>query len=258
MPWGLAPPESPPTWTLKLPFLSQLIAEGMWLDTRRKTKCGTDDVPVRRRTEERGMVEERESLECGDRPQNGSTKEAGTILDADKIASEWAGDAERSNRTERCVNAVDERDFLTLAMMSVQHSVAHRPHIGEGIKPNKEGSNDIGRQRNCVVTVRWAKKDRWALRDGTTIQKHNLDAIQKTLHSWWTRKVAHLVGMFADYAKHIFREHNQEADHLANLETEGQRKVTSESGGNTEEWKAVRGCWDGCQKEDGRSGCGRC
>ena len=36
---------------------------------------------------------------------------------------------------------------------------------------------------------------------------------------------------------HIFREHNQEADHLANLGTEGKTKIAMEGVKNTEEWK---------------------
>ena len=55
--------------------------------------------------------------------------------------------------------------------------------------------------------------------------------------------------MIDDYVKHIFTEHNQETDHLANLETEGRRKFTTEGVKNAEEWKAVRGCWDGSKKK---------
>ena len=44
-----------------------------------------------------------------------------------------------------------------------------------------------------------------------------------------------------DNVKHIFREHNQEADDLVNLVNEGQRKITIEGVKNTEDWKAVRG-----------------
>ena len=53
--------------------------------------------------------------------------------------------------------------------------------------------------------------------------------------------------------KHIFREHNQEADHLANLGVDGQRKITVEKWNNTENWKAVRSFWDVSTKTDGRS-----
>ena len=59
-----------------------------------------------------------------------------------------------------------------------------------------------------------------------------------------------------DDVKHIFREHNQEADHLANLGTEEQKHITVEGVKSTEAWKAIPGNWDGSKKEDGRGGCG--
>ena len=86
--------------------------------------------------------------------------------------------------------------------------------------------------------------------------KAETEATQKTLRSWWRRKVAYLVRMIDDYVNHIFREHNQEADHLANLGVKGQRKITVDKGDNTENWKAVRGFWDGSKKTGGRCGCG--
>ena len=111
-----------------------------------------------------------------------------------------------------CQNAVHKRDFVTIAMMSVKHSRSHRPQTGKIIKPNKErkrpmklGPPDLS--NNYVVTVMCSK-------NGSMCTKYeiNIGQIQKTLHS----------------LTHIFREHNQEADRLANLVSEGRRKVTSE------------------------------
>ena len=42
-----------------------------------------------------------------------------------------------------------------------------------------------------------------------------------------------------DYVKHIFREHNQEADLLVNMGAEGQRKIVIDKCSNSESWKAV-------------------
>ena len=53
--------------------------------------------------------------------------------------------------------------------------------------------------------------------------KETIGRIQKTLHSWRKRKVTYLVGVVDDNVKHVLREHNQEADHRANLGAEGQR-----------------------------------
>ena len=55
--------------------------------------------------------------------------------------------------------------------------------------------------------------------------------------------------------KHIFRRHDQGADHLANLGTEGRTKISIEVVKNTEVRTAVRTYWDGSKKEDGRCGC---
>ena len=70
------------------------------------------------------------------------------------------------------------------------------------------------------------------------------------------KHVADPVTQIDDLVRYMFREHNQEADHLANIGAEGQRKITVEKGNNTEHSKAVRGFWDGSKKTDGRTGCG--
>ena len=54
----------------------------------------------------------------------------------------------------------------------------------------------------------------------------------------------------------MFREHNLEADHWANLGAEGQRTVIVDRSGNTETGKAVKGFWDGLSKDNGKSGRG--
>ena len=51
--------------------------------------------------------------------------------------------------------------------------------------------------------------------------KEQIGGIQSTLHSWWRRKIACPVGKIEDYVKLLFREHNPEADQMANLGTEG-------------------------------------
>ena len=51
-----------------------------------------------------------------------------------------------------------------------------------------------------------------------------------------------------DYVKHIFNEHDQEADHLTSLGADGTRKTTVVKGGNHERWKAVREFWGGSKK----------
>ena len=59
--------------------------------------------------------------------------------------------------------------------------------------------------------------------------------------------------------KHVYREHNQEADHWANSGAQGQRKIvldTCDKCDNSETWKAVKGPWDGRIKKQCKSVCG--
>ena len=100
--------------------------------------------------------------------------------------------------------------------------------------------------------------EKWINGHCTMGQKHKakIDHIQKTLYSRWTKRVAYSVERVDDYAKHDFRDHNKEDDHLTNLIADGQRKITVERGDNTENWKTVREFWDDSKKTDRRSGCG--
>ena len=72
----------------------------------------------------------------------------------------------------------------------------------------------------------------------------------------WKRKIKIPISKIDDHVKHILREHNQEADHWANLGAEGQRKMIVDGSGNTDTRKAVKGFWNGSSKDNGKSGCG--
>ena len=76
------------------------------------------------------------------------------------------------------------------------------------------------------------------------------------LYSWWKRKIANPILTIDDIVKHVFWEHNQEADLWANMVAEGLRKLVIDKCNNSETWKAVKGYWDGSSKDYGKSGCG--
>ena len=63
--------------------------------------------------------------------------------------------------------------------------------------------------------------------------------VRKTLHLWWKEKIANPIPKIDDFVKHVFREHNQEADHWANIGAKGQRKIVLDKCNNSETWKAV-------------------
>ena len=163
-----------------------------------------------------------------------------------------------------------KRDFVTFAMITLKHSVAYRPKLREKLKTNQEKKEPrkLGQPDTTIHTRT----------EGTTVQlcgdssepekwinghyalgwkfQTTIGRFQKTLHSWWRKKTAYPVAQIDDFVKHIFREHNQEADHLANLGTSGQRKITIDGVKNTEGWKAVRASRTTAEKDNGQSGCG--
>ena len=59
-----------------------------------------------------------------------------------------------------------------------------------------------------------------------------------------------------DLCSTFYREHNQEAGHVAKWRAQGIMKVTVERLRQTEMWKAVRDFWDGSKKDNERSYCG--
>ena len=56
--------------------------------------------------------------------------------------------------------------------------------------------------------------------------------------------------------KHVYREHDQEADHWAKKGAQGRRKIDIYRREDPTTWKAIRGFWDGSFKDNGKSGCG--
>ena len=60
-----------------------------------------------------------------------------------------------------------------------------------------------------------------------------------------------------DFVKHVFGEHNREADLLANMETEGQLKNVTDRSSFSESWQAMKGFWHGSSKDNSESGCGK-
>ena len=74
--------------------------------------------------------------------------------------------------------------------------------------------------------------DQWSLRTGSTVSGENWSNSENVaLRAEQKNGVSN--GQIDDYVMRIFREHNKEADHLANLGTDGQRKITVEAVRNT-------------------------
>ena len=64
--------------------------------------------------------------------------------------------------------------------------------------------------------------------------RRKFDRVLKTLHSRWKKKIACPVGLMDDSTIHISESATRRRITLANLGTEGERKVTIEGVENTE------------------------
>ena len=58
-------------------------------------------------------------------------------------------------------------------------------------------------------------------------------------------RVPYPVQTSGDHVRHIFGEHNEEADHMANLGAEGVPKFMVDGFKGMKAWRATRGYWDG-------------
>ena len=97
--------------------------------------------------------------------------------------------------------------------------------------------------------------DQWPASPRTEIHRKNWPS-SKDIMLLVKSKIANPISKMDDYVQHVFREHNQEADHWANLGADGQRKIGVDKGNDTERWKAVQGFWDGTSRVNKRSVCG--
>ena len=149
-------------------------------------------------------------------------------------------------KRNRCQTVEDKRDF-----------VIDRPKIGERVKKQTKEKNRgywdhqairfhcaLKVQRyNCAETTMWINAH-YAM--GQKIQGE-IGHIQKTLHSYKTGKC---VSSCTDrrFREAYFQEHNQEADHLADLDAEGKRNITIEK----RQYRKLEGSsrWLGWQHKD--------
>ena len=153
---------------------------------------------------------------------------------------EWVGEEDWiSERTQKCTPA-DETNFVTFALDSVTLSTVHRREKvkvmvrksarkrlepADATKNTREEGPTVQLCGDSEVVGKWIN-GRYSL--GQTYQG-TIGQIQKTLYPCWKRKIANPISKIDNYVKHIFWEHDQEADRWANLDAEGQRD-TSNSG----------------------------
>ena len=140
------------------------------------------------------------------------------------------------------------RKCVTFALDSVK--LSHRTQKkceGKGKEVEEKTPRDLGpadstvhtREDGPTVQLRGDSACKWINGQRSLGQEYRgrICQIQKPLH--WKRKIANPISKTDDFVKHVFREHNQEAGHWADVGSEGQRKIVIDARGNSESWKAV-------------------
>ena len=179
-----------------------------------------------------------------------------------KLATEWAGKDDWMNKRSSCPELEDKKRFVTFAFDSVEHSTLHRTKAVKKKEVDDKAPRVLGpadqtihiREEEPTVQVCGDSTMASMLWNRSTEKK--LVIFPKTLNPCWKKKIAQPISKIDDNVKHVFREHNREADHFANLGAAGERKINVDKSNNTERWKAARGFWDRSSKNNGRSGCG--
>ena len=106
---------------------------------------------------------------------------------------------------------------------------------GKGQKVEEKTPRDLGpadttihtREGGPTVQLRGDSACKWINGQCSLGQEYRgrIGRVQKNLQSWWKRKITSPISKIDDFVKHVFREHNQEAGHWADVGSEGQRKM---------------------------------
>ena len=200
---------------MRSPFLYEVIEESMWramgwvCDERTNAVIDSLKSVFRRRSIRQGRLDDV----------------------WDKIATDWAGKEHWMSPRKKRYALADETQFVTFALDSVKLSTVHRKAKGEG-----KGKKDNGKtprtsdprtqpsthvMRGLTVQLCGDSKvaSKWINGQYSLGQKYRgrISQIQKNLYSWWKKTFANPISKMNDFVKHVFREHNQEADRWANL-----------------------------------------
>ena len=92
---------------------------------------------------------------------------------------------------------------------------------GDNIVHTREDGPTVQLCGDSNVACKWINGE---IAQGTKY-KDTIGKIQRILHSWWKRGAATPISNIDNFVKHIYREHNQEADHWAHIGAQGRRKL---------------------------------
>ena len=125
---------------------------------------------------------------------------------------------------------VDKYTFVTFVLVRLKLSIelSKKKSKGIGKKVKDKTLRDLGPADTTVHTrvdglsVQLCGNSsvacKWINGECSLRQKYRgrIGQAQMTLHSWWKEKSAKPISMIDDFVKHVYREHNEEADSWAN------------------------------------------
>ena len=173
--------------------------------------------------------------------QDGCTSGDDTMVENvwDKLATEWAGKEDWIRARNMISTLADKYQFVTFALDRVKLSAVYRKEKGKGMKKRLKTRHRVnweaadtpstlvqaGQLYNHVVTMKWQANGSIVntLWDGCTegeLAKH-----KRPCTRGGKKKIASPITKIDDFVRHVHREHNQEADHWANIGAQELRKI---------------------------------
>ena len=169
----------------------------------------------------------------GERGEGGEWHNRGNVWDM--MATCWAGKKEWMITRKEQNSPKDNHMFITDILNKMKLPTEHRQTENK-IKEKrckKKTPRDLGPEDITVhareggptvqlcgdnhVACKWINGE---IARGTKY-KEIIGKIQRNLHSWWKRGAAVPISNIDNFVKHVYREHDQEADHWADIGAQG-------------------------------------
>ena len=141
----------------------------------------------------------------------------------------------------------DKRNFVTFAQDKMKLCILHRKGK-EGSKAKRAQSKEprnlgpadtvVYESFGCATLQLCGDSQvisKWINGDFNVEGKYQkkIGAIQRLVHRWWEQNLARPIFLIESYVNHIFREHNKEEDHWANVGASGKKEIVVDKGSNT-------------------------
>ena len=153
------------------------------------------------------------------------------------MATRWAGEKDWMIKRKEYTSPNDKHKFITYILNKMKLTTEHRRIEKKGRDKRKKTHRDLGLADKTIhtreggptvqlcgdsdVPCKWTNGE---FAQGTKY-KDTIGKSQRILHSLWKKGAATPISDIDNFVKHIYQEHNQEADRCANIDAKGQGKI---------------------------------